>query len=140
MRTTITLSLLLALFGCDRNDDRTREEQRTEESVRINTESAKPAADNTEKNERDREPGALTPGDQGESEADRGITRQIRQSVVGEEGLSMNAKNVKIITNDGVVTLRGPVESAGEKARIGALAQSATGVQRVENQLEVTEP
>ncbi len=49
----------------------------------------------------------------------------------------MNAKNVKIITQDGVVTLRGPVKSAEEKAMIASVAQKTGGVKRVDNQLEV---
>lgn len=141
MRMTITVGLLLALSACNKNDSRTSE-TRDEDSVGVDTrtESAKPAADNTDRNERDRADTALTPGDQGESEADRGITQQVRQSVMKEDGLSMNAKNVKIITNNGTVTLRGPVESANEKASIGRLAQSATGVKQVDNQLEIVSP
>ncbi len=95
------------------------------------------AADNTEKNERDRDPGALTPGDQGGSEADRKITQEIRQGVMKVDDLSMTAKNVKIITVDGTVTLRGPVKSAAEKSQIAALAQKAAGVKKVDNQLEI---
>ncbi|WP_438019802.1 BON domain-containing protein [Sorangium sp. So ce315] len=95
------------------------------------------AADNTDKNDRDRDPAALTPGDQGENEADRTITQKIRQAVVANDTLSMNAKNVKIITNGQVVTLRGPVKSDKEKADIAAIAQGIPGVQRVDNQLEV---
>ena len=136
MRMTLTVGLLLALSACDRNDSRTSE-TRNEDAVRVNTDSAKPAADNTDRNERDRKDTALTPGDQGESEADRGITQQVRQSVMKEDDLSMNAKNVKIITNNGIVTLRGPVDSANEKAVIARLAQSASGVKQVDNQLEI---
>lgn len=136
MRMTITVGLLLALSACDRNDSRTSE-TRDQEAVRVNTDSAKPAADNTDRNERDRKDTALTPGDQGENEADRGITQQVRQSVMKEDDLSMNAKNVKIITNNGIVTLRGPVDSESEKAVIGRLAQSASGVKQVDNQLEI---
>jgi len=95
------------------------------------------AADNTKKNERDQGTSALTPLDQGESEADRTITQKIRQGVVKDDTLSMNAKNIKIITTNGVVTLRGPVKSEKEKADIGALAQRVEGITRVDNQLEI---
>jgi len=95
------------------------------------------AADNTDKNERDRDDKTLTPTDQGESTADRTITQQIRQGVVGADEVSAGAKNVKIITVDGVVTLRGPVESVTEKTNIAALANKVEGVKRVDNQLEV---
>jgi osmotically-inducible protein OsmY len=100
----------------------------------------KPAAadaDNTKRNARDADGNTLTPMDQGESEADRTITQQIRKAVVGHDQLSTNAKNVKIITQDGVVTLRGPVKSAEEKATIASVAQKTGGVKRVDNQLEV---
>lgn len=94
-------------------------------------------ADNTDKNERDRSTHALTPGDQGGSEADRTVTQQIRQGLVKSDALSMTAKNVKIITVDGVVTLRGPVKSTDERSQIAAIAQGVGGVKRVDNQLEV---
>jgi osmotically-inducible protein OsmY len=95
------------------------------------------AADNTGKNERDRSGDTVTPGDQGGSEADRRVTQQIRKAVVDDSKLSMTAKNVKIITNEGVVTLRGPVKTSEEKAQIAAIAQRVAGVKRVDNQLEL---
>jgi len=94
-------------------------------------------ADNTGKNERDRSGSTATPGDQGGSEADRRVTQEIRKAVVDDDKLSMTAKNVKIITTDGVVTLRGPVKSSQEKAQIASLAQRVKGVKRVDNQLEI---
>jgi len=50
---------------------------------------------------------------------------------------STNAKNVKIITNEGTVTLRGPVKSDKEKAEIEAKAKRVAGVKKVDNQLEI---
>lgn len=94
-------------------------------------------ADNTGKNARDAEGNTLTPMDQGESEADRTITQQIRKAVVDHDTLSTNAKNVKIITQNGVVTLRGPVKSPEEKAAIASVAQKTGGVKRVDNQIEI---
>ena len=94
-------------------------------------------ADNTGRNARDSEGNTLTPMDQGESEADRTITQQIRKAVVDHDTLSTNAKNVKIITQNGVVTLRGPVKSPEEKATIAGVAQKTGGVKRVDNQLEI---
>ena len=105
--------------------------------------AAKPArdavhdADNTGRNARDAAGTTLTPMDQGESDADRTITQQIRKAVVNHEQLSTNAKNVKIITQNGVVTLRGPVKSAEEKATIASVAQKTGGVKRVDDQLEI---
>jgi hyperosmotically inducible periplasmic protein len=92
-------------------------------------------ADNTKINDRDRH-GAVTPTDQGGGK-DRDITAAIRRAVVGDKALSFNAKNVKIITEGGKVTLRGPVKSDEEKASIEAKAKSTPGVSVVDNQLEV---
>lgn len=94
-------------------------------------------ADNTEKNVRDKDGKSLTVFDQGGSEADRNITAGIRKAIVDNDGLSTNAHNVKIITLDGVVTLRGPVDSAAEKATVETVAKNASGVKRVDSQLEI---
>jgi hyperosmotically inducible periplasmic protein len=94
-------------------------------------------ADNTKRNENDDKSGVLTAGDQGESEGDRKITQHVRQGVMGDDTLSMTAKNVKIITVNGIVTLRGPVNTEKEKTDIAAVAQRVEGVKRVDNQLEV---
>jgi hyperosmotically inducible protein len=94
-------------------------------------------ADNTGKNTRDRDDAAMTSGDQGATAADREVTANIRKAVVSDDTLSMNAHNVKIITQDGVVTLRGPVKSAAEKASIAAKARQVAGVKRVDDQLEI---
>ena len=94
-------------------------------------------ADNTGRNAVDRNEATVTPGDQGNSDSDVAITREIRKKVVDQDGLSTNAKNVKIVTSDGVVTLRGPVADASEKATIGSIASQAAGVKRVDDQLEV---
>lgn len=95
-------------------------------------------ADNTGRNVRDRSAAALTPADQSGSPQDIAITRQIRQAVVADPDLSVNAQNIKIITINGVVTLRGPVENATERQSIAATAKNVTGVTRVDNQLELT--
>ena len=94
-------------------------------------------AENTARNVRDRDQRTATPTDQGESAADRAITQNIRKSVVDNDQLSTNAHNVKIVTQDGVVTLRGPVDSAQEKSIIVAMANKAPGVRRIDDQLEV---
>ena len=93
--------------------------------------------DNTGRNVRDRDDATKTPGDQGSSEADIKITQEIRRALTDSEQLSTNGKNVKIITLDRVVTLRGPVDSQAERDAIAKVAQSTAGVQRVDNQLEV---
>lgn len=95
------------------------------------------APDNTRVNTRDKKDKTLTPTDQGSSEDDRKITQQIRQAVVKNGSLSFTAKNVKIITNDGKVTLRGPVKTDAERTAIEAAAKNVAGVTQVDNQLEV---
>jgi hyperosmotically inducible periplasmic protein len=95
------------------------------------------APDNTGVNERDRSGAQLTPMDQGNGEVDRDITQRIRKAVMADDSLSFTAKNTKIITRDGRVTLRGPVKSAAEKDAIYKCAVSAAGVGRVMNELEV---
>jgi len=94
-------------------------------------------ADNTGQNVRDRGDHTTTPMDQGGSEGDRTITAEIRKQITDNDALSMNAKNVKVITQGGVVTLRGPVKSATEKTTVAGIARKATGVKRVDDQLEV---
>lgn len=93
--------------------------------------------DNTKVNERDRSDAALTPMDQGQNETDLNITQQIRQAVMADGSLSFTAKNVKIITQGGKVTLRGPVNTQQERNAIAAAARKVAGVTQVDNQLEV---
>ena len=96
-------------------------------------------ADNTGKNVRDRNDEKLVPTDQAKgSDADIEITRNIRKTIVDDDSLSTNAHNVKIVTLNGVATLRGPVASAAEKARVGDIAtQVAGGPTKIKNELEV---
>lgn len=94
-------------------------------------------ADNTGKNVRDRDERTVTPMDQSNKKEDIDVTASIRRALMDDGELSTNARNVKIVTRDGVVTLRGPVETEQEKVTIARTAQSVAGVRRVENQLEV---
>jgi sporulation protein YlmC with PRC-barrel domain len=95
-------------------------------------------ADNTRTNRRDREGATLTPIDQSNAKGDVDATARIRKEIVAREGLSVNAQNVKIITRDNVITLRGPVKTPDEKAIIGEIAAREGGAfLRVDNQLEV---
>lgn len=87
-------------------------------------------ADNTGRNKRDRNPGTLTPLDQGNSEADLNTTAQIRREVIAQKNMSVNAQNVKIITNAGKVTLRGAVNSQEESAQ-SVKSQTALPKQRM---------
>lgn len=95
--------------------------------------------DNTGRNVRDRNDQSLTSGNQGENEMDRTITQKIRQAVMDDNSLSTNAKNIKIITLNGVVTLRGPVSNDREKNEIAKKARAVNGVKSVDNQIEVAQ-
>jgi hyperosmotically inducible periplasmic protein len=131
MRTgTGALGLILAflIVGCAKNELSKNDQPSQPPAV---------AADNSGRNVRDRNDATKTSGDQSESEADRTISQNIRQAVVADDSVSTNGKNVKIITVDGMVTLRGPVKSEKEKTNIGAKAQQVAGVKSVDNQLEV---
>ena len=94
-------------------------------------------ADNTKQNERDRSGETQTSGDQSNSKEDVNTTAAIRRAVVKDDSLSSTAKNVKIITANGTVTLRGPVKNDAEKAKIAELAHQAAGNAKIDNQLEV---
>jgi len=91
---------------------------------------------NTAVNVRDRDSNAKTPLDQNENKKDIGITADIRKQVVDTK-MSTDAQNVKIITQDGRVTLRGPVKSPDEKIRIESIARNVAGDTQVDSQLEV---
>jgi hyperosmotically inducible protein len=91
---------------------------------------------NTEVNVRDRDDLTKTPLDQNENKADIKITADIRSRVVDTE-MSIDAQNVKIITQDGKVTLRGPVHTATEKATIEQIATDVAGKDNVDSQLEI---
>ena len=124
------LVAIIAMFvigGCSK--DRAADEKAAQTTT--------PAPDNSGVNVRDRNDQTPTAGDQGENEADRKISQNIRQSLTADDTLSTNGKNVKVITIDGKVTLRGPVKSDQEKSAIAAKAQQVAGVKNVDNQLEV---
>lgn len=91
---------------------------------------------NTGVNVRDRSSTATTPFDQNENKADVDITAAIRKQVIATK-MSSNGHNVKIITQDGKVTLRGPVKTDQEKQQIEDIALAEAGTGNVDSQLEV---
>ena len=99
--------------------------------------SAAPPPDNTKVNERDRDKAEPTADQQKENRPDREITRDIRRSIVQDKSLSTYAHNVKIISQNGMVTLKGTVRSEDEKSAIEAKAVEVVGRDKVTNQLEV---
>lgn len=94
-------------------------------------------SDNSAVNARDRAPGAITAGQQSNATSDVELTRKIRRAVVSDDSLSMMAHNVKIVSANGSVTLRGPVKTEEEKTTIASKAQAIAGATNVDNQLEV---
>ena len=99
---------------------------------------AQPKPDNTKVNERDRNSGAATADKQGMTTSDRELTAKIRKSVMADKSLSTYAHNVKIITQDGMVTLKGPVRSGDEAKSITDKAVKIVGsMEKVTNQMSV---
>jgi hyperosmotically inducible protein len=95
------------------------------------------APDNSAVNVRDRAPEAMTAGQQSSATSDVELTRKIREAVVGDDSLSVLAHNVKIVSANGPVTLRGPVNTEAEKTAIASKARTIAGAGKVDNQLEV---
>ena len=93
--------------------------------------------DNTKANQRDRNANEPTADQQKDNRSDRGITKQIRQSIVKDKSLSTYAHNVKIVTQNGQVTLKGPVKSEDEKKAIEAKAAEVAGENKVSSELNV---
>lgn len=124
----LAIGMLALPIACSPNEADSTESKKKHSSAN---------ADDSERNVRDRDDDSLTPMDQGGSEGDLTITQEIRKAVVAHDDLSVNAQNVKIITKDGVVTLRGPVKSSDEKTTIAKIAKDVAGAKSVDNQLEI---
>jgi osmotically-inducible protein OsmY len=89
-------------------------------------------------NKRDRSPDEVTADQQKMNAADRALTAKIRRSITADKSLSSYAHNVKIVSQDGTVTLKGPVRSDREVKTILAKARSVTGnSDKVVNQMAV---
>ena len=95
------------------------------------------APNNSGVNVRDRAAGAMTADQQSNVKSDIAITREIRRAVVKDRSLSMLAHNLKIVSANGKVTLRGPVNTKREKVVIARKARAIAGGNNVDNQLEV---
>jgi hyperosmotically inducible periplasmic protein len=98
---------------------------------------AQTPADNTKVNERDRAKGAVTADQQKDNTGDRDVTRKIRQSLMKDKTLSSYAHNVKVIAQDGQVTLKGPVRSDDERRTVEAKATEVAGAGHVTNEMSV---
>lgn len=98
---------------------------------------ASPEADNTRMNRRDRNDAAVTPTTQSNESNAVDLVARVRQAITDDDNLSVKAHNVKVVANGGVVTLRGPVSSAQEKAQIERDVSGVRGVTRVDNRLDI---
>lgn len=155
MIKTLLLTLIGASFGCNEyRSETTDTDPATDRTVTVtankpvlpdhpaSTTTVRENGDvqvdrtNTDLNERDRDGTSKTPIDQNENNTDIRITADIRSRVVDTQ-MSVDAQNVKIITQDGKVTLRGPVHSADEKMQIEDIAIRVAGKDNVDSQLEV---
>jgi osmotically-inducible protein OsmY len=93
--------------------------------------------DNTKVNKRDRNPGQATADQQKENASDREIARRIRRALMDDKSLSTYAHNVKVIAQDGQVTLKGPVRTEEEKHSVEAKAAEVAGAGHVINQISI---
>ena len=136
VRTALSLVALAGctvLGACDK-----KAEPAPSSAARETAPVTTPAADNTARNKGDGGTATKSPMDQSEAAADIKITAAIRSAIMDDKTMSVNAQNCKIITEkNGVVTLRGAVNSQAERAAIEAKAHAVAGVSSVDNQLEV---
>ena len=102
---------------------------------RSQDDNQQPAPDNNKQNKDQSGP---TADQQKMNPADRAITQKIRKAIVNDSSLSTYAHNIKIITQDGKVTLRGPVRSGDERSNVEAKAAGIAGQDNVTDQLEIT--
>jgi len=96
---------------------------------------AKP--DNTKMNKADRAAGAVTADQQKMNPADREVAQKIRKAIVADKSLSTYAHNVKVIVQNGMVTLKGPVRTDAEKSAVEAKATEVAGAGKVTNEITV---
>ena len=96
--------------------------------------------DNTEMNKRDRNSAEPTADQQKMNAADQELTKRIRQSIMSDKSLSTNAHNIKIISRNGAVTLKGPVKSDDEKKNLVAKAVAIAGsADKVTDQISIAQ-
>jgi osmotically-inducible protein OsmY len=143
--SAMAIPMLLVVSGCQMKNSSESGNSSSTNTLFINTNSStmgatsnSAAADNSQNNLRDRDSSNQTPIDQGNSPADLQLTQQIRKMVAsGTNNFSVIAQNIKIITDNGQVTLRGPVQSDAEKTSIDSIAKGVAGETNVTDQLEV---
>jgi osmotically-inducible protein OsmY len=136
----LTAALLAVMIGCG--------DQSTASSTTASPPSSEPPVtgsgaeinrphpDNSAANKRDGQE-ALTPMNQGAGDADIRETANIRKAIMADPMLSIDAQNIKVITNKGLVTLRGVVDSIDEHKRVARIVQNASGTDVFDDQLKV---
>lgn len=87
---------------------------------------------NRERSNRDR-----SADKQSNARSDIDLTARIRRSVMDDKSLSTNGHNVKIVAENGTVTLSGVVPTDAEKMEIERKATSVAGRDRVTNNIRV---
>jgi hyperosmotically inducible periplasmic protein len=125
LRITILASAALVLCACPINLNASQPKSQTG--------SASAAPDNSKQN-KDQTP---TADNQPNAQADRTTTAKIRKAIIADKTLSTYAHNVKIITVNGAVTLKGPVKSDDEKQKVESAAASIVSADKVTDALTV---
>jgi len=103
----------------------------------INAQEAGTKPDNTKVNKRDRDKSEPTADQQKENKSDRDMAKEIRKAIVKDKSLSTYAHNVKVIVQNGAVTLKGPVRSEEEKKAVETAAKTVAGSASVTNELSI---
>ena len=135
MKKQLGLSALLVACACIQQGALAQQPKETAEEKLAKSQQTAP--DNTSKNRRDQVCEKITAENASNSKGDVNIARQLRKAIMASKGLSVDAQNIKIITINGVVTLRGPVDNDNEKSTIDRLVKNCTAVQSYTDQLEV---
>lgn len=93
--------------------------------------------DNTKVNQRDQKAEEPTADQQKENSSDRELTKEIRKTLVGDKSLSTYAHNIKVVAENGKVTLKGPVRSQEEKATVLSKAAQVAGRDNINDEITV---
>jgi hyperosmotically inducible protein len=123
MKTKVLRTLLLAAAPCLIGS--------------LSAQSQPPAQDNTKQNQRDRAAGEPTADQAKNNVTDRDAMQRIRKSLVGDKTLSTYAHNVKVISENGNVTLKGPVRSEDEKRMVERKAAEVVGADHVTSEITI---
>jgi len=132
MTLAIALSCIAAIAANHEEGDNLKNGPLTITGVKVT-----PEVTNTDINERDKNDATKTPEDQPNRKEDREVLAAVRRAVVNDNTLSTLAHNIKIMVENGAVTLRGPVKSEVEKAQVEKLVHQTEGVSGIHNHLDI---